>query len=132
MKTKTIFYITIPTITVLFFLLAPPNIKDRAISVVTFATSERQCFNFYKPDFNDPDSAYVESSYVWSRENAKSVGSDEFTYETYDAVLRVKTRAKNLMGGYGSDVIECPLINGKFDKSAALTRQLRTRRKIRD
>lgn len=128
MKIKTIFYISIPIIISLFFLLAPPNIKDRAIGVVTFATSERRCFNFYKPEFNDPNSAYVESSYVWSRENAKSVGSGEFTYETYDAILRVKTRAKNLMGGYGSEVIECPLINGKFDRNAALSRQLRARR----
>jgi len=113
-------YFIVPIAAILFMLFAPPNIKDHVIGVVSFASSERQCFNFHKEDFNDPYSAYIESSYVWSRKDENgSVGRDS-VFGEYDAVLRIKARAKNKMGGYVSENIECPLIKGKFNKAAAV------------
>ena len=43
--------------------------KDKLIGVATFASNERQCFNFHKDDFTDPDSAYLVSSFVWTKQD---------------------------------------------------------------
>ncbi|MGA7179246.1 MAG: hypothetical protein WBX11_06630 [Thiobacillaceae bacterium] len=91
----------------LFWLLAPANVRDRAIGLLTFASSERQCFNYHKKDFNDPDSAYVDSSYVSTRK-----------IENERVLLRVKVKAKNLMGGYVTEYVECALVRGNVDESA--------------
>ena len=108
--------------------MAPEYMKDRVLGVATFATSERRCFNFHKPDFKDPETAYLEESYVWSKDDhANYGGSENDTFSKYDAVIRVKVRAKNSMAAYTSEYIECPLIRGSFDNHAAFMHRMETR-----
>ena len=108
----------------LFVILAPANMKDKLIGVATFATNERQCFNFHKKYFIDPDSAYVDSSYVQSRkeqlEIKKSVGFYiDHDFDKYGAMMYLKVKAKNAMGGYVTENVECPIVSGSFNKFAA-------------
>lgn len=117
-----------------FWLLAPAAIKDRLVGLATFNTDERQCFNLYKEHLNDPESAYLEKSFVWTKEwEAKYRGvNPDPIYKKYDSVLKVQIRAKNRMGGYVDQWVQCPLLNGRFDRHTTemyrideMTKQLR-------
>jgi hypothetical protein len=105
----------------LFALFAPAYQRDKVIGLFTFMRNDRQCFNFHKKDFKDPDSAYMESSYIWTRADEKEYNKSNRNpiFKKYEAVVRVKVHAKNSMGGYVSDSIECPLVDGKFNDHAA-------------
>ena len=127
MKTKNIIIIAsltiISLILGLFWVIAPAPMKDKVIGLVTSLSAERQCFNYYKDDkqyFTDPDSAYIESSRLLTKES----NIDELSkypvalkYKYFDSVLEIKVLAHNSLGGYVSDYIHCPLIQGEFDKS---------------
>lgn len=122
MKTNYLILLAVAVSGTLFAILAPANIKDKLIGVATFATNERQCFNFHKSDFNDPDSAYLEDSFIWTKEDELSSVGQALAREAYlkhDAILNIKVRAKNRMGAYVQEYVECPLVNGRFDESAA-------------
>lgn len=111
--------------------LAPAQTKDKIIGLASFATDERRCFNYHRSSFVDPESAYVADSYIWTKENElhsmKVVASPgdniedmmDQVFKKYDAILRVNAYAKNRMGGYVSETVECPLIDGHFDEHAA-------------
>lgn len=54
----------------LFWVIAPAHMKDKVVGLITFANTDRQCFNYYKEEehyFNDPDSAYIESSRILTK-----------------------------------------------------------------
>lgn len=105
----------------LFWVFAPAHVKDRVVGVATFATNERQCFNFNKKGFGDPDTAYLVSSRIWTRENEQEYNKDkpDPIFEKYESVLMVEARAKNPMGGYVSVSLGCPLVHGEFNDMAA-------------
>jgi hypothetical protein len=91
------------------------------IGVFTFATDERRCFNFHKKDFIDPESAYLDSSFIWTKKDEQETAKEHASsvFDNYEAVLNVKVFARNRMGGYVSNYLECPLVNGHFDEHAA-------------
>lgn len=101
-----------------FWLLAPPHLKDKLIGVATFATAERQCFNYRKKSFNDPFAAYVDSSHIWTKESELRTRAKEPDpiFEEFDAVISVKVYVKNRVGAYSMDFIRCPLVDGRFDE----------------
>lgn len=96
---------------------APANMKDKLVGLAKFATDERKCFNFYKNDFVDPDSAYVTHSFIWTKKDELSSGSEyaDRAYQKYEAMINVEVFAKNNMGGYVKEYVTCPLVNGSFD-----------------
>lgn len=106
--------------------LAPKYQKDKVVGLLTAATDERKCFNFYKDSLKDPESAYLVDSYTWTKENEMEYasGTPDPVFKEYDAVLRVKIQAKNGFGAYGSLTVECPLKNGKFDRHYASVWQI--------
>ncbi len=105
----------------LFWLFAPAHVKDRVVGAATFATNERQCFEYYRKDFNDPDSAYLVGSRIWTRDDERqyNAAKPDRIFETYEAMLTVEARAKNKMGGYVQVSLGCPLVHGEFDDLAA-------------
>lgn len=121
MKTKVLVFSGIATIVILFATFAPANMKDKLIGIVQFTTDERQCFNLYKDDFTDPDSAYVSDSFVWSKQDEIKTGTEypDPVYDKYDATITVEVFAKNRMGGYVKEYVKCPLVNGHFDSHEA-------------
>lgn len=105
----------------LFWVVSPENIKDKIIGLLTFASNERQCFNYYKNDkdyFKDPDSAYIVSSVILEKSYNGNSDHHEHLEELkdliYDSILRLKVRARNSIGGYATDNIDCPLLNNKI------------------
>lgn len=106
----------------LFWVVAPALMKDKVVGVITFASTGRQCFNYYKNEkdyFKDPDSAYIESSRILTKKDDKEELSQYpvvLEDDKYDSVVQIKVRARNSMGGYVSDNIYCPLSSGKFDE----------------
>ena len=70
--------VTIPLaiVIILFFTLAPANMKDKLIGLIEFNSDARKCFNFHKEDFIDPDSAYLDSSYVWTKKDELEIMKD--------------------------------------------------------
>jgi hypothetical protein len=97
----------------LFWTVAPALMKDRLVGTIASANPARQCFNYYKNSkdyFKDPDSAYIESSYILTKEADKEQMSRyPLVFEMgYDSIAVVKVRAHNSMGGYVSDSIYCP------------------------
>lgn len=133
MKSPALIMIAAAVAVILFWFAGPAYLKDRIRGVVTFATDERRCFSFHKDDFKDPETAYVESSYVWTKAN-ETKSSQYYTdpvFTKYDAVIKVKVRAKNAMGGYVSEHVECPLVNSSFDEYAASMHRLDRRARNR-
>lgn len=106
-----------------FWILAPAYMKDKVVGVATFYTSERQCFNYRKAYFNDPDTAYVDGSFIWTkeREERSGVKNPDPIFEDYDEVVSVKVYAKNRLGNYIMDYVRCPLENGKFSETGTLS-----------
>ena len=52
----------------LFWVVAPALMKDKVVGLITFASTGRQCFNYYKNEkdfFKDPDSAYTLNGQVF-------------------------------------------------------------------
>ena len=124
MKTSLIVLLTVAVSGTLFAILAPANMKDKMMGVATFATNERQCFNFHKKYFIDPDSAYLDSSYVQSRkeqlEFKKSMGFYiDPDFDKYGAMMYLQIKARNSMGGYVTENVECPIVSGSFNEFAA-------------
>ena len=115
MKTNSLILLALVVIGVLFATLAPAAMKDKLIGLTTFATNERRCFNFHKDDFNDPDSAYIDHSFISQKDNR----SHAFLSREYKEMLQVKVRVKNQMGAYDWDYVSCPLVEGKFDETAS-------------
>jgi len=90
--------------------------RDRIVGLVAFATDERKCFNYYKDDdyFKDPDSAYIDSSTILTKKNDKEELKLYYPHildkkSSFNSIIEVNVFAKNSMGGYVSDKIECPL-----------------------
>ncbi len=110
----------------LFWVVAPTLIKDKVVGLVTFSSTDRQCFNYYKNKdnyFKDPDSAYMESSLIWTktdnldelREHQNIIEIDKvINIKEYDSIVKVKVRARNSMGGYASEDIYCPLADNNL------------------
>lgn len=111
-----------------FWVVAPAPMKDKVVGLITFASVERQCFNYYKNEddyFKDPDSAYIQSSKILTkkdnyRELKQYVLPPRDKTEgrikgNYDSVVVVRVMSKNSMGGYGGDDIYCALDDGRFD-----------------
>lgn len=121
MKTNALILVVVAAIGILFATLAPANMKDKLVGVVTFASDERRCFNFHKADFIDPDSAYVRDSFIWTKKNELSIGSKypDPAYQKYEAMINVEVLAKNRMGGYVKEYVTCPLVNGSFNSDEA-------------
>ncbi len=108
-----------------FWTVGPNYQKDKIIGIFTASNSDRQCFNFYKEHFKDPETAYFVDSYVWSKESELEYSKNpDKVFEKYDAVVRVDVQAKNGFGAYGKLYIECPLVDGKFDDHAAFMHRL--------
>ena len=104
----------------LFSVLAPAYMKDKFSGIITFASNERKCFNFYKVNFSDPDTAYVENSHISHLDNRYlAILSKE-----YEEMIHVKVRMKNQVGAYDSDYVSCPLVDGKFNERAAVSYKL--------
>ena len=113
----------------LFWVVAPALMKDKVVGLITFASTGRQCFNYYKNEkdfFKDPDSAYIENSLIWTKkDNAEELRDHQgiieidkvLTIKQYDSVVQVKVRAHNSMGGYASEDIYCPLVDKEFNKT---------------
>ena len=122
MQTKNIVIIASLTVISLilgmFWVVAPANMKDKVIGFVTSGNTDRQCFNYYKNKkdyFRYPDSAYMESSYIWTKKDELEfnkqfkLGISPYSiFNKYDSVVRIKVRAKNAMGDYASINLECP------------------------
>jgi hypothetical protein len=115
MKTKNIIIIAsltiISLILGLFWVVAPTPMKDKIIGLFTFASAERKCFNYYKNDyFKDPDSAYIDSSRILTREH-DGVELEQYPLldVKYKSVVQIKVLARNSMGGYAVSDIMCPL-----------------------
>jgi hypothetical protein len=121
MKTKNIVIISSLIIASLllglFWVVAPANMKDKVVGLISFASADRLCFNYYKNEkdyFKDPDSAYIESSRILTKKDDKEELRQYpvvLKEEEYDSVVQIKVRAHNSMGGYVSDNIYCPLNN---------------------
>jgi hypothetical protein len=102
--------------------------KDSLIGVATFSTDERKCFNIHVDDYRDPSSAYIASSYVWTKElEEKYPTGIGKTFDEYDAVIRVKVHAKNGFGAYSKNYIECPLVDGKLNDREARRWRLKSK-----
>ena len=99
----------------LFWVVAPANMKDKVVGVMTFASAERQCFNYHKENyFKDPDSAYIENGFIRTKEEVEINPS---AFVEFDSYVILNVQAKNSMGGYGSELITCPLLNDRFDRN---------------
>lgn len=106
-------------ISFLFFL--PKYQVDKLKGLVFSQTDERQCFNFHKDYLNDPESAYVVDSYLWTKVDEFKVNQNPASiFALYDTLLKVKVKAKNKYGAYVDTLLVCPLVDGSFDKLAAL------------
>ncbi|MDP1774069.1 MAG: hypothetical protein Q8L15_17510 [Methylobacter sp.] len=132
MQTKNIVIIASLTVVSLmfglFWVIAPALMKDKVVGLVTFASADRQCFNYYKNKedyFKDPDSAYIESRRILTKkDNLEELKALQEIIEIdkvlkikeYDSVVQIKVRARNSMGGYTSDDIYCPLVDKKFNR----------------
>ena len=92
----------------LSWVVSPPHIKDKIVGIGTFFTMERQCFNSHKSDFIDPYSAYEDQEYTLVTES----------------LVKLKVRAKNRMGAYIADNVECPILDGKISKTDNLLYRL--------
>lgn len=105
---------------------APEYQKDKVVGIFSSGSDERKCFNFYKDDFKDPSSAYFVNSYIWSKENELKYSKPNYDpiFDKYDSILRVEAQAKNGFGAYGPVHVECPLVDGKFNKHAARMRRI--------
>jgi hypothetical protein len=124
LKTNSLVLLAVAVCGALFAILAPANMKDKLIGVATFATNERQCFNFHKKYFIDPDSAYFESSYILTRKDKLESYKElnlytDPAFDKYEAMLNIQVKAKNHMGGYVTEHVECPIINGRFNEFEA-------------
>lgn len=101
----------------LFWVVAPANMKDKVVGLVTFASADRLCFNYYKNEkdyFKDPDSAYIESCRILTKtDNKEELRQYPVVLKDakYDSVVQIKVRAHNGMGGYVSDNIYCAINN---------------------
>lgn len=108
-----------------FWLIGPNYQKDKIVGIFTALNTDRKCFNFYKEYFKDPETAYFVDSYIWSKEDALKYSRKlDKVFEKYDSVVRVEVQAKNGFGAYGQLYIECPLVNGDFDRHAAFMHRL--------
>ena len=108
----------------LFWVVAPANMKDKVVGLLNFASAERQCFNYHKENyFKDPDSAYIESGLIRTRKEEMEIkGRNSLAiFEKFDSVVMVNVQAKNSMGGYGSELIMCPLVDDRFDRAVVLS-----------
>ncbi|MDP1771088.1 MAG: hypothetical protein Q8L15_02295 [Methylobacter sp.] len=126
MQTKNIVIIASLTVVSLmislFWVVAPALMKDKIVGVFTYASADRQCFNYYKNQekyFNDPDSAYIESSHILTKEHDETeLTKYSEAILAYKSIVQVKVFALNRMGGYVSDDIICPLAaDRRFDES---------------
>jgi hypothetical protein len=123
MKRKLVLGVTSLLGAALLWFIAPAYIKDRVYGLLTFQSNERQCFKFHRSRFNDPDTAYVEGAYVWSKDNETKFPRSPKpnpVFAKYEAVVRVQLRARNSLGAYVPGEIECPLIDGAFNEIEAL------------
>jgi len=126
MKTKNIVILASLIITSLlfglFWIVAPAHMKDRLVGVITSASAERQCFNYYKKDyFKDPDSAYIESSRILTKQHDAEELKQYPLALKYISIVQVKVLARNSMGGYGVSDVICPLVeNNTFDETETL------------
>ncbi|MGP1718186.1 MAG: hypothetical protein ACTS9Y_13480 [Methylophilus sp.] len=71
---------------------------------------ENKCLNLHKADFNDPDSAYVHSSYTLGKSDlniTENPISRHYIEEGY-GMLVVNVRAKNAYGAYVKAYVACP------------------------
>lgn len=71
---------------------------------------ENKCLNLHKGDFNDPDSAYVHSSYTLGKSDlniTENPISKHYIEEGY-GILVVNVRAKNAYGSYVKAYVACP------------------------
>lgn len=108
----------------LFWVVAPANMKDKVVGLLTFASAERQCFNYNKEYyFKDPDSAYIENGFIRTKNEEMEIkGRNSLAiFEKFDSVVMVNVQAKNSMGGYGSELIMCPLVDNRFDRAVVLS-----------
>lgn len=98
----------------LFWVVAPALMKDKVVGVIAFSSADRRCFNYYKNEkdyFKDPDSAYIESSDIFTKkeDQDKMIHYYPLAFGMgYDSIVEIKVRARNSMGGYVSDSIYCP------------------------
>ena len=113
---KKLIVVAVAIISAVFYLFAGSSTKDKISGMAGYLTNERQCFRFHRERYNDPDSAYVLNSYIWSRSDESFLPEANRTksLKLYDSVIRVKTKAKNAMGSYRTVYIECPLVDGEF------------------
>jgi hypothetical protein len=94
---------------------------DKLKGIVFSHTDERQCFNFHKEFLNDPESAYIVDSYLWTKIDEFKINQNPASiFALYDTLLKVKVKAKNKYGAYVDTLLVCPLVDGNFDKLAAL------------
>lgn len=109
------------TTVIVAWLLLPPHQKDKFNALIMPNTPERQCYELYKNDLKDPYTAYLESSYIWTKElEMKSSMKPDKKFDKYDEFIVVKVRAKNGFGAYGVVRFECPLVQGSFRYSDAM------------
>jgi TPR repeat protein len=95
--------------------------KDKVVGLITFSSAERQCFNYYKDNFKDADTAYIKGSSILTKKTGLEImgGNPYEIYEKFDSYVVVNVQAKNSMGGYGSELIKCPLVDNRFDRAFA-------------
>lgn len=103
----------------LFWIVAPAYMKDKVVGLITFPSAERQCFNYHKDNFKDPDTAYIKVSSILTKNEGMAImgGNPYEIYEKFDSYVVVNVQAKNSMGGYGSELIKCPLVDNRFDRA---------------
>jgi len=105
-----------------FFVVAPAYQKDKVIAVFTSGTNARMCFNSYKDELKDPDTAYLTGSRKLTKEQVRKYGADDMdpVYDEYDSILKIEVRAKNGFGAYRKIQRTCPLVDGEFSEDAML------------
>lgn len=108
-------------------LFGEPHQKDRFVGLFTFGAKTRQCFNLYRDALNDPDTAYIGDRHlVWTLDMERRARGDNYDtkYDQWPEILHVMVRDRNSRGAYSDVVIECPLQDGRIDRTATLLHQL--------
>ena len=89
-----------------FNIFAPDYQKDKLAAVFSATKPERQCFNYYKNTFKQPDTAYF----------VKVVATMPSDSQAYEQIMKIEAKSKNILGEYNTFYPECALENGEFSE----------------
>lgn len=103
--------VVIVLIAFMYIFMLNEHQKDKAKSLFTFYTVERQCFNTYKNYFRDPESSYL----LEINKNQPITGKGR-------EILVFYAMVKNGFGVYGKQAMECVIRGGKYQEEETKTR----------